>query len=200
MEFEYSFKESDVNKLELIPPIQKSSGKMPKVAGLLTQSSEYVSSTEQKVSNGRWHHSLLDNEAGSLANPVFHEMACTTPRLHSAKGVPLSNEYLHKRNGVKDFSQLSCLNLHNYNITGIDMLRGLPSLKVLVMSFNKITQITGLDDLSLLERLDLSYNLLKRIEGLSGLSNLLTLDLAGNEIWCPDDLSVLQLHVCPRFM
>lgn len=97
MEFEYSFKESDVNKLELIPPIQKSSGKMPKVAGLLTQSNEYVSSTEHKVSNGRWHHSLLDNEAGSLANPVFHEAACTTPRLHSAKGVPLSNEYLHKK-------------------------------------------------------------------------------------------------------
>ena len=184
VEFEYSFKDSGISKLDSAAVIEKN-------ANLL------------KVTNGHTDDESL-NESGTcqlatpeIANPVSYDLVCPAPRPHSVKGVALSAEYLQRRKGLEgSFLHLTYLNLHNCNITEVDLLQGLPSLKVLVLSFNKISQITGVQELCVLERLDMSYNLLKRIDGLSGLSNLLTLDLAGNQLRCSDDLGLLQLQVC----
>jgi hypothetical protein len=129
---------------------------------------------------------------------VLDALAAAGPASSQATGPfvrLLSTNYLQKRNGLQDFSHVSYLNLHNSNLTGMEVLQGITGLKILILSFNKICKITGLDDLCVLEQLDLSYNALSRIEGLSGLNNLLTLDLAGNEIWCQDDIGLLQLQV-----
>ena len=189
VEFEYSFKDCDTSKLDPVAVIQKNV-KLSKSITLTNGHTEDVHLSDHFEVNGKCPPATLET----------NNMVCSTPRPHSGKGVALSVEYLQRRNGLEgSFLHLSYLNLHNCNITGVDLLRGLPSLKVLVLSFNKISQITGLQDLCVLERLDMSYNLLRRIDGLSGLSNLLTLDLAGNEIWCSDDLGLLQLQVCISF-
>lgn len=190
VEYEYSFKESDTSKLHPVAAIQNIA-KLSKGTALTNGHTEDVHLRESE-GKGKCHLQILsENEC-----PNSYDLVCSS-RPHSGKGVALSVEYLQRRNGLEgSFLHLSYLNLHNCNITGVDLLRGLPSLKVLVLSFNKISQITGLQDLCVLERLDMSYNLLKRIDGLSGLNYLITLDLAGNEIWCLDDLGLLQLQVC----
>lgn len=193
VEYEYSFKDSDTSKLDPVAAIQKTA-KLGRGTPLTNGHTEDVHFT---ASGGKGNGQLAraENEL-----PSAYDLVCSS-RPHSGKGVALSVEYLQGRNGLEgSFLHLSYLNLHNCNITGVDLLRGLPSLKVLVLSFNKISQITGLQDLCVLEKLDISYNLLKRIDGLSGLSNLLTLDLAGNDIWCSDDLGLLQLQVCRLFL
>lgn len=154
----------------------------------------------QRGLNGGWHLPLSDRGLISAPpfKPQFPEPAIVDicgPELPSPAGRTLLNtEYLLRRD-FKDLCNISYLNLHNSKITGIDVLMGLPNLKVLILSFNKIPRITGLEEFGMLERLDLSYNLLMKVEGLSGLNNLLTLDLAGNEICCPDDLRILQMQV-----
>ena len=205
VEFEYSFKSTEPRGPDPVLPIQKSA-KFSRVTAMANRhdeangNGENLSNSERGL-NGCWHLAIPGIEVTSVPSPSSHDSCtfegCTTARPDSQgeKGVTLSNEYLRGRNGLMDFSHLSYLNLHNSNITGFEELQGMPSLKVLVVSFNRILKITGLNELSLLEKLDLSYNLLKRIEGLSGLTNLLTLDLAGNDICCPDDLGLLQLQV-----
>lgn len=199
VEFEYSFKSTEPREPDPVLPIQ-ASAKFSRLTAMASGNGENLPNNERGL-NGCWHLAIPGIETASVPSPSSHDSCtfecCTTPRPHSqgGKGVTLSNEYLQGRNGLMDFSHLSYLNLHNSNITGIEVLQGMPSLKVLVVSFNKILKITGLNELCLLEKLDLSYNLLKRIEGLSGLTNLLTLDLAGNDICCPDDLGLLQLQV-----
>lgn len=191
VEYEYSFKESDTSKLD---PVAAKNAKLSKETALTNGHTEDVHLSESE-GKGKCQSTRAENDC-----PNACDLVCSS-RPHSGKGVALSVEYLQRRNGLEgSFLHLSYLNLHNCNITGVDLLCGLPSLKVLVLSFNKISQITGLQDLCVLERLDMSYNLLKRIDGLSGLSNLLTLDLAGNEIWCSDDLGLLQLQVCRSFL
>jgi len=193
VEYEYSFKESDTSKLEPVMTIEKDE-KLSKGRALTNRHAENVHHSE---SEGKGNCQLPSAENGCLN---FYDLACSS-RPHSGKGIALSVEYLQRRNDLEgNFSHLSYLNLHNCNITVVVLLHGLPSLKVLVLSFNKISQITGLQDLCVLERLDMSYNLLKRIDGLSGLSNLVTLDLAGNELWCLDDLGLLQLQVRMSFL
>ena len=81
------------------------------------------------------------------------------------------------------------------NIRKLEHLGGLPSLRVLVISFNEIHKIEGLVSLQALERLELGFNLIKRIEGLRGLNSLTTLELNNNLVYRLDDINVLKKYV-----
>ncbi|BFI30707.1 hypothetical protein MPTK2_3g14780 [Marchantia polymorpha subsp. ruderalis] len=109
--------------------------------------------------------------------------------------VKLSVEYILKMSCASNLQSMTNLNLHGSNLYNVDVLRGLGSLKILILSFNNISKMTGLDELPLLEELDLSYNLVARIEGLNGLDTLRSLDLGGNQIWNPSDFTYLHSQV-----
>lgn len=201
VEFEYIFKMEDpcgVDPVAESPPLQNIATKLPKVPGLVNGIEESSLGSERGTSSSGCQLPVADAKVVHPGADVLDALAAAGPAASQATGPfvrLLSTNYLQKRNGLQDFSHVSYLNLHNSNLTGMEVLQGITGLKILILSFNKICKITGLDDLCVLEQLDLSYNALSRIEGLSGLNNLLTLDLAGNEIWCRDDIGLLQLQV-----
>ncbi|KAH9572717.1 hypothetical protein CY35_02G167000 [Sphagnum magellanicum] len=201
VEFEYVFKMEDpcgVDPVAASPPLQRVATELPKVPGLVNGIEESSLGSERGASSSGCQLPVADAKVVHPGADVLDALAAAGPAASQATGTfvrLLSTNYLQKRNGLQDFSHVSYLNLHNSNLTGMEVLQGITGLKILILSFNKICKITGLDDFCVLEQLDLSYNALSRIEGLSGLNNLLTLDLAGNEIWCRDDIGLLQLQV-----
>lgn len=201
VEFEYVFKMEDpcgVDPVAASLPLQRVATELPKVPGLVNGIEESSLGSERGASSSGCQLPVADAKVVHPGADVLDALAAAGPAASQATGPfvrLLSTNYLQKRNGLQDFSHVSYLNLHNSNLTGMEVLQGITGLKILILSFNKICKITGLDDFCVLEQLDLSYNALSRIEGLSGLNNLLTLDLAGNEIWCRDDIGLLQLQV-----
>ena len=108
------------------------------------------------------------------------------------KEVHCTSKHSPQKNPKCEFLNVTHLNLHNSNIHELGPLKLLCKLKVLILSFNKISQIGGeFHELKELEILDMSYNFLRQINGFTHLKQLKTLDLAGNQICAMDDLQNL---------
>lgn len=84
--------------------------------------------------------------------------------------------------GLEKIGSLKVLNLQFNNITRIEGLDHLANLKELGLSFNLIETISGIEELKNLEHLDLSSNNIHSIEGIDHLTNLKFLDLRNNDI------------------
>jgi len=82
---------------------------------------------------------------------------------------------------VKD-NTLDLRNLGIIDITEIEGLDKLTTLKVLILRGNQIEEIKGLEHLINLQELDLRWNQIEEIKGLETLTNLEKLELWGNPI------------------
>uniref|UniRef100_A0A8C0H041 Leucine-rich repeat and coiled-coil domain-containing protein 1 n=1 Tax=Chelonoidis abingdonii TaxID=106734 RepID=A0A8C0H041_CHEAB len=79
-------------------------------------------------------------------------------------------------------SELHTINLHCNQISKIEGLGHIQSLRHLDLSSNQINQIEGLSTLTNLRTLNLSCNLITKVEGLEKLHNLTKLNLSYNHI------------------
>lgn len=84
--------------------------------------------------------------------------------------------------GLENLTSLRALNLKNNFITEIKGLEHLTNLNKLNLSGNQITEIKGLEYLNNLEFLTLSNNSISEIKGLENLRDLWELDLRSNNI------------------
>ncbi|PIA55183.1 hypothetical protein AQUCO_00800129v1 [Aquilegia coerulea] len=138
-----------------------------------------------------WHTNLNLSEEVLHANSVIQSLNSSTTNAHitgmSLKVIPT----------VSRFSGLRSINLSGnfiVNITPGSLPKGLHTLN---LSRNKIVAIEGLRDLTLLRVLDLSYNRISRIgQGLSNCTRIKELHLAGNKISTVEGLHrLLKLKV-----
>ncbi|KAF5199984.1 phosphatase 1 regulatory subunit pprA [Thalictrum thalictroides] len=138
-----------------------------------------------------WHTNLNLSEEVLHANSVIQSLNSSTTNAHitgmSLKVIPT----------VSRFSGLRSINLSGnflVNITPGSLPKGLHTLN---LSRNKIVAIEGLRDLTLLRVLDLSYNRISRIgQGLSNCTLIKELHLAGNKISTVEGLHrLLKLKV-----
>ncbi|KAL3693463.1 hypothetical protein R1sor_007114 [Riccia sorocarpa] len=189
VEFEYSFNDDP------------SGGRTPNSPGIPMEVSDFLNELSASESMELPDTELLNqscDRSPSESGEANLSDASVSGRSFSESTKPivkLSRDYILRYSSAAYLEAIIHLNFHGSNLYNVEALRGLPSLKVLILSFNNISKMAGLDDLPLLEKLDLSYNLVTRIEGLSGFGSLKYLDLGGNQIWNPSDFIFLQSQV-----
>uniref|UniRef100_A0A8C0GWF3 Leucine-rich repeat and coiled-coil domain-containing protein 1 n=1 Tax=Chelonoidis abingdonii TaxID=106734 RepID=A0A8C0GWF3_CHEAB len=103
------------------------------------------------------------------AGAVFGELSLMDKGIGSLLEITLSSE-------------LHTINLHCNQISKIEGLGHIQSLRHLDLSSNQINQIEGLSTLTNLRTLNLSCNLITKVEGLEKLHNLTKLNLSYNHI------------------
>jgi len=84
--------------------------------------------------------------------------------------------------GVKDYNEITVLDLDGAKISDLEPIRELKNLRVLRLSNTKVSNIEPLKELSNLQELDLCETQVRDIEPLKGLSNLQTLDLSSTQV------------------
>ena len=67
-------------------------------------------------------------------------------------------------------------------LTGLPVLRGFPSLKILDLSYNALTYASGVSACTTLERLNMSHNRMTSVTAMSALTNLIWFDGSANMI------------------
>ncbi|KAK3265024.1 hypothetical protein CYMTET_26266 [Cymbomonas tetramitiformis] len=97
--------------------------------------------------------------------------------------VQITPTILREASGDGDLQRAVHINLHNQNIVAIEGLDVVPKLRILDLSFNKISRIEGLADVPQLKELKLYNNQIEAIGGLERASALQVLHLEHNKIW-----------------
>ena len=77
------------------------------------------------------------------------------------------------------------------NLKSIEIFKGLPELKILLLTKNNIENLSPISSLKQLQELQLGYNNIQDVTPLLNLNKLEKLDLAGNNIKDPSKLASL---------
>lgn len=168
-----------------LKPYMRSSNELSFFNAGLTSIPSLTYNLDQETIDSTFYVDFTKNNISSISNNLYKLPNINTlnlsynklKRFKNKKPLPVLNElHLHKNNiskvNISDAPMLHTLNLGYNNLTSIDSILNLTSLKVLHLQHNNISSIEGISKLENLEELHLEFNPITDFSELDKLKNL----------------------------